>query len=109
MGFEGGDAKKLAFERSHTKKIKEKERGHVKYLRKTLKSQNVLIQKNCYRTNLVHRIQIYHKFSFCFNITLDIVFILLPLSFIDFLWFTFFVSRTFAERHQKWWMDFFSV
>ena len=82
MGFEGGMQKNWLLRGAiYTKKTREKERGHVKYLRKTLKSHNILIQK-CFTTNLVDRITIYHKFSFCFNITLDIVFNLLPLSFI---------------------------
>ena len=67
--------------RGHPKKtIREKGGGHVKYFSKTLKQHNVLILKDYYRTNIVDRIQIYHKFSFCFEITLDVAFLPLPLS-----------------------------
>lgn len=58
VGFEGGMQKNWLLRGAiYTKKTREKERGHVKYLRKTLKSHNILIQK-CFTTNLVDRITI---------------------------------------------------
>ena len=59
MGFSGGGGhtKKLAFEGVGASK---KNKG----------------------TNIVDRLQIYYKLSFCFKITLDVVFSPLPLSFI---------------------------
>ena len=41
--------------------------SHVKCFSKTLKWHYVFILKNCYRTNMIDRIQIYYKlFSVCF-------------------------------------------
>ena len=54
----------------HPKKIIEKG-GHVNYFSNALKWHNVLILKNCSRTNIEERIQIYYKLPFRFEITFD--------------------------------------
>ena len=58
--------KEMAVERVESREISK--RGvHEKYFRKTLKRHNVEVLKNCYRTKIVNKIQIYYKLSFCFK------------------------------------------